>query len=60
MTGLVADDEVVLIANSAIEGDAIRDYYLKAKLVNSTTSAHELYAVNFIYAKSNLHNQQGQ
>lgn len=60
VTGLVADDEIVLIANSSIEGDAIRDYYLKAKLVNSTTSAHELYAVNFIYAKSNLHNQQGQ
>jgi len=60
VTGLVADDEIVLIANSAIEGDAIRDYYLKARLVNPTTSAHELYAVNFIYAKSNLHNQQGQ
>lgn len=60
VTGLVADDEIVLIANSAIEGDAIRDYYLKAKLVNPTTTAHELYAVNFIYAKSNLHNQQGQ
>jgi hypothetical protein len=60
VSGLVADDEIVLIANSAIEGDAIRDYYLKAKLVNSTTTAHELYAINFIYAKSNLHNQQGQ
>lgn len=60
VSGLVADDEVVLIANSSIEGDSIRDYYLKAKLVNPTTSAHELYAVNFIYAKSNLHNQQGQ
>jgi hypothetical protein len=60
VSGLVADDEIVLIADSAIEGDSIRDYYLKAKLVNSTTSAHELYAVNFIYAKSNLHNQQGQ
>ena len=60
VSGLVADDEVVLIANSAIEGDAIRDYYLKARLVNPTTTAHELYAINFIYSKSNLHNQQGQ
>ena len=57
---MVADDEIVLIANSAIEGDVIRDYYLKAKFVNSTTTAHELYAINFIYTKSNLHNQRGQ
>ena len=60
ITGLSADDQIVLIANSAIEGDTIRDYYLKAKLVNSSTSAHELYAINFIYNKSNLHNQQGK
>ena len=60
VTGLVADDEVVLIANSSIEGDSIRDYYLKAKLVNPSTTAHELYAINFIYSKSNLHNQRGQ
>jgi hypothetical protein len=49
-----------LIANSAIEGDSLRDYYLKGRFVNSTTSKHELYAINFIYTKSNLHNQQGQ
>ena len=60
VTGLVADDEVVLIANSSIEGDSIRDYYLKARLVNPSTTAHELYAINFIYSKSNLHNQRGQ
>jgi hypothetical protein len=60
VSGLVADDEIVLIANSAIEGDVIRDYYLKAKFVNSSTTAHELYAINFIYTKSNLHNQRGQ
>ena len=60
VSGLVADDEIVLIANSSIEGDSIRDYYLKGRFVNSTTSAHELYGINFIYAKSNLHNQRGQ
>jgi len=60
VTGLVEDDQVVMIANSAIEGDAIRDYYLKARFVNSNTSPHELYAINFIYSKSNIHNQQGQ
>ena len=60
VSGLVADDEVVMIANSAIEGDVIRDYYVKGKFVNSTTTEHELYAINFIYTKSNLHNQVGQ
>ena len=59
-TGLVIGDEIVMISNSSIEGDAVRDYYLKGRFVNSTTSAHELYAINFIYSKSNLHNQQGQ
>jgi hypothetical protein len=60
ISGFSAGDTLVLIANSAIEGDSIRDYYLKAKFVNASTSAHELYAINFIYTKSNLHNQQGQ
>ena len=60
VSGVSADDEIVLVANSAIEGDNIRDYYLKARFANSTTTPHELYAVNFIYSKSNLHNQQGQ
>ena len=29
VSGLVLDDQVVMIANSAIEGDVIRDYYVK-------------------------------
>jgi len=60
VSGLAQDDQVVLIGNSPIEGDSLRDYYLKAKFSNSTTTPHELYAVNFIYSKSNLHNQRGQ
>jgi hypothetical protein len=60
VSGLSQNDEVVLIGNSAIEGDALRSYYLKANFTNSSTSPHELYAFNFIYSKSNLHNQQGQ
>ena len=60
ISGFSAGDTLVLIANSAIEGDSIRDYYLQAKFVNSNTTPHELYAINFIYTKSNLHNQQGQ
>jgi hypothetical protein len=60
VSGLSQNDEVILIGNSAIEGDAMRSYYLKATFTNSSTSPHEIYAINFIYSKSNLHNQQGQ
>ena len=59
-TGVVQNDTVVLVASSSIEGDALRDYFLQVTLSNSLTTAHELYAINLIYAKSNLHNQQGQ
>jgi len=59
-TGVVQNDTVVLVAASSIEGDALRDYFLQVTLSNSLTTAHELYAINLIYNKSNLHNQQGQ
>jgi hypothetical protein len=59
-SGLIQNDVVVLVATPSIEGDAMRDYYLQVTLTNSLTTPHELYAINLIYAKSNLHNQQGQ
>ena len=59
-SGLVADDVVILIASPSIEGDPMRDYFLQVKFTNSLTTPHELYAINLIYTKSNLHNQQGQ
>lgn len=51
---------IVAIGNGAIEGDQMRDYYIKTKLVNTSANSVELYAVNLVYAKSNLHNQLGQ
>lgn len=60
VSGIIQDDEIVLISNSSIEGDTMRDYYMKATFSNSNTNPYELYAINFIYSKSNLHNQQGQ
>jgi len=59
-SGLVQNDVVVLVATPSIEGDPMRDYYLQLTLTNSVTTPHELYAINLIYSKSNLHNQQGQ
>jgi hypothetical protein len=51
---------IVAIGNGGIEGDQMRDYYIKTKLVNTSANSVELYAVNLVYAKSNLHNQLGQ
>lgn len=59
-SGLVQNDVVILVASPSIEGDALRDYFLQVNLSNSLTTPHELYAINLIYSKSNLHNQQGQ
>lgn len=60
VAGLANGDEVVAIATGSVEGDQIRDYYARIKLTNSSTSEIELYAVNTVYAKSNLANQLGQ
>jgi hypothetical protein len=60
VTGLVAGDTIVAIGNGAIEGDQMRDYYIKTKLTTDSADNVELYAVNLVYAKSNLHNQLGQ
>lgn len=60
VAGVSAGDTIVVLANAGIEGDQLRDYYARIQLTNSDTSAIELYAVNMVYAKSNLHNDLGQ
>jgi hypothetical protein len=63
-SGLIANvnngDTIAVLANAGIEGDQMRDYYIKTRLTNSDTDEIELYAVNLVFAKSNLHNQLGQ
>jgi hypothetical protein len=60
VTGVSDGDTIVVLANAGIEGDQMRDYYIKVRLTNSDTEEIELYAVNLVFAKSNLHNQLGQ
>jgi hypothetical protein len=60
VAGVSDGDTIVVLANASIEGDQLRDYYARIQLTNSDTSAIELYAVNMVYAKSNLHNDLGQ
>ena len=60
VAGVIAGDEIVAIANGAIEGDQMRDYYAQIRLTNDSQAEIELYAVNAVFAKSNLANQLGQ
>jgi hypothetical protein len=57
---VTSGDTILVIGNGGIEGDTIRDYFVKARMHNDSTSNVELYAVNLVFAKSNLHNQLGQ
>jgi hypothetical protein len=60
VSGVANGDTIVVLANAGIEGDQMRDYYIRTKLSNGNTDEVELYAVNLVFAKSNLHNQLGQ
>jgi hypothetical protein len=60
-TGVTNGDTVVAISpNSIIEGDQMRDYYMKLRMSNVNINEVELYAVNTFFSKSNLHNELGQ
>jgi len=52
----VAGDLLVVVGNSAIEGDQIRDYFAKIKLTKTTSAPIELFAINATFADSKLHN----
>lgn len=51
-----AGDLLVVVGNSAIEGDQIRDYYSKIRLTKTSSSPVELYAINVNVADSKAHN----
>jgi len=53
---LSTGDLIVVVGNSAIEGDQIRDYFAKIKLTKTTSAPVELFAVNAVIADSKLHN----
>jgi hypothetical protein len=56
----IGDIVVAISANSIIEGDQMRDYFMKIRLSNSNPEEVDLYAVNAVYAQSKLHNELGQ
>jgi hypothetical protein len=58
-SGISVNDNLLIVSSSSIDGDPMRDSYLQIDLTNASTAPVELYAVNMIFQKSNLHNQQG-
>lgn len=56
VSNVAQDDVIVLVADSAIEGDQIRDYYAKIKLTKTDTNPIELFAVNAVVTDSKAHN----
>lgn len=59
VTTVNTGDDLLIVSSDSIDGDPMRDSFLKITLENTSTEAVELYAVNTIFSKSNLHNQQG-
>lgn len=56
VTNVVQDDVIVLVADSSIEGDQIRDYYAQIELNKTDTEPIELFAVNAVITDSKAHN----
>ena len=52
-------DDLLIVSSNSIDGDPMRDSFLKIELENTNTTHVELYAINTVFSKSNLHNQQG-
>jgi len=56
VSNVVQNDVIVLVADSAVEGDQIRDYYAKIRLTKTDTNPVELFAINAVVADSKAHN----
>jgi len=54
--GVATNNVIVLVADSAIEGDQIRDYYAKIRLTKTDTNPVELFAINAVVTDSKAHN----
>ena len=58
--GNLVGSTLMALSSDVINGEVLRDYYAKFKLVNDNTSAIELYGVNAVYTPSPLDNSQNQ
>jgi hypothetical protein len=58
--GNLVGSTLMALSSDVINGEVLRDYYAKFKLVNDNTSSIELYGVNAVYTPSPLDNSQNQ
>jgi len=58
ISNIIAGDNIFVEHTSRIDGDPMRDVFLKIKLTSSDTSAFEVHAVSVSYDRSRLHNDR--
>jgi len=51
-------DDIFVEHNSRVDGDPMRDVFLKVKLTSTDTSAFEVHALSLSYDRSRLHNER--
>ncbi len=58
VTGISAGDDIFVEHTARIDGDPMRDVFLKVKLTSSDTEAFEVHALSLSYDRSRLHNDR--
>lgn len=58
ITGIGSGDNVFVEHTAKVDGDPMRDVFLKLKLTSSDTDAFEVHAVSLSYDRSMLHNDR--
>tara|TARA_R110002153_G_scaffold39726_1_gene114249 strand:- start:14224 stop:15255 length:1032 start_codon:yes stop_codon:yes gene_type:complete len=58
ISNIVVGDNIFVEHNSRIDGDPMRDVFLKLKLTSTDTEAFEVHALSLSYDRSRLHNDR--
>ena len=58
ITGIVVGDDIFVEHSSRIEGDPMRDVFLKVRITSANTSKFEVHALSLSYDRSRLHNDR--
>jgi len=58
VSGISTDNEIFVEHTSRVDGDPMRDVFLKIKLTSTDTTAFEVHALSISYDRSRLHNDR--
>jgi len=58
ISNISVGDDIFVEHNSRVDGDPMRDVFLKVKLTSTDTSAFEVHALSLSYDRSRLHNER--